>query len=410
MSNDKPVASYFHREESFKPEQSLPLPIIPLVKPFLIGNELEYIAQTVKLGNIAGDGAFSEKCCRLLRERFNIREALLVSSGATALDLAAALCNLRPGDEVILPSYTFVATANAFLRYGAKLIFADVRPDTMNIDETTLESKLTDRTKVIVPVHYAGVGCEMDVICSFATKHNLILVEDAAQGVDAYYKGRPLGTFGEFSIYSFHEAKNHTAGQAGAVCLNEPSYVERAEILRDKGTNRRQFFRGEASKYEWVDLGVGHALSEINAAYLFAQLEKMGEIAKRREEINHFYRDALRPLEDEKLITIGKIPSYCHSNYHILWFLLRDESLRNEFIAYMRRAGIATPFHYTPLHTSPMGQRMGYSAGDLPVTEDCSARLVRLPFYHDLSQSDLIRIMREIYKFFGRTLPSHIGN
>jgi dTDP-4-amino-4,6-dideoxygalactose transaminase len=399
-----PPRSAFSREEACEAAIPAQLPVIPLVKPFLTGNELAYIRQAIEKGNTAGDGYFSERCCSILRQRFGIREVLLVSSGTSALDLAAALCELEPGDEVILPSYTFPATANAFLRLGARLRFAEIRPDTLNLNEAGIESLITSRTRAIVPVHYAGVGCEMDVLMELAHRHGLIVVEDAAQGVDAYYRDRALGTFGSLAIYSFHEAKNHTAGQAGALCVNDSRFVERAEILRDKGTNRRQFFRGQVPRYEWVDCGVSHALSEINAAFLCAQLEAMDQIAQRRARIDAFYRQALAPLAHDELLTLGTIPDHCRSNYHILFFLLRDEATRDALVRFMRLRGIAAPFHYTPLHTSPMGRKLGYRPGDLPVTENCAARLVRLPFYHDLTIADQQKVCEAVYEFFGRTL------
>lgn len=392
--------SAFDRESTFAPRETSRERTIPFVRPFLVGNELEYIRQTIEAGNTAGDGRFSERCCEILRRRFGIREVLLVSSGTSALDLAAALCAIQPGDEVILPSFTFVATANAFLRLGARLVFVDIRPDTLNLDERLIERAITPRTKVIVPVHYAGVGCAMDAINAIAERHGCLVVEDAAQGVDAYYQGRALGTWGQLGIYSFHEAKNHTAGQGGAICLNDERLVQRAEILRDKGTNRRQFFRGEVPRYEWVDIGVGHALSEINAAFLCAQLEKMDEIAQRRQAQAEFYRERLAPLEAAGHIQFGTIPPGCNTNNHIVYLLVQDEAKRDRLVARMRSLRIGVLFHYTPLHTSPMGRSLGYVGGELPVTESAAVRLVRLPLYHDLEQADQDRVCAALFDFF----------
>jgi dTDP-4-amino-4,6-dideoxygalactose transaminase len=308
--------------------------------------------------------------------------------------------DLQEGDEVILPPYTFVATVNAFVRMGAKPVFVDVRSDTLNIDETKIEAAITSRTKAIVPVHYAGVGCEMDAIMELARSRNIPVIEDAAQGLDAYYRSRPLGTFGELSIYSFHEAKNVTAGQAGAVCVNVKEFIERAEILRDKGTNRRKFFRGEVPKYEWVDIGVGHALSEIIAAFLYAQLESMDKIAERRRHQVETYRTLLDPLERAGHFESFRPPSHCTTNNHIFYLMLRSEAERDQLISHARSRGVAIAFHYTPLHASPMGQRWGYQAGDFPVTEQIASRLARLPLYHDLTENDQHRVCEVVRSFF----------
>lgn len=382
---------------------------IPLTKPCFVGNELAYIQQAVAQGNTAGDGQFSDRCCQILRQRFGLNEVLLVSSGATALDLAAALCDLGPDSEVIMPSYTFVATANAFVRCGAKPVFVDVDANTLNLDPQRVEAAITPRTRAIVPVHYAGVGCEMDALGAIAKRHSLLLIEDAAQGVNAFYRGRPLGSFGDLSVYSFHEAKNFAAGQAGALCINRPDLVERAEILRDKGTNRRKFFRGEAACYEWVDIGVGHALSEINAAVLCAQLEQMDAISTRRAEQFERYRAGLAPLAQAGRFRLPYVPAHCQTNCHIFYLLLSDPAEREALIRHGRERGVALPFHYAPLHASPMGRRFGYRVGDLPVTEDLAARLVRLPLYHELSESDQARVLSAIAEFFARPRPTVAG-
>lgn len=374
---------------------------IPLVKPFLVGNELDYIRQTIESGNTAGDGMFTERACQILRHRLGLNEILLVSSGTSALELAAMLFDLAPGDEAIMPAYTFVATANAFARLGVRPVFVDIRPDTLNLDETKVAAAITPRTRAIVPVHYAGIGCEMDALASLASERGLALIEDAAQGLDADYRGRPLGAWGDVSAFSFHEAKNVTAGQAGAVCVNRLELVERAEILRDKGTNRRKFFRGEASHYEWVSLGAAHALSEINAAFLCAQLEKLDDIAARRRQQFETYRQRLAPLEAAGQVRIVQAPAHCRSNHHIFYLILADRSRRDALIQFAHARGVGIQFHYVPLHTSSMGRQFGYSPGDLPVTEDLAGRLARLPLYHDLRDDQQQRVCEVVLEFFG---------
>ncbi|HOP78481.1 MAG TPA: dTDP-4-amino-4,6-dideoxygalactose transaminase [Thermogutta sp.] len=378
--------------------------MIPFNKPFIAGKELYYIAQAVTMGNIAADGYFTKACSRLLEERFGIRKVLLVPSGTAALELAAMLCNLQPGDEVIMPSYTFVSTASAFVRVGARPVFVDIRPDTLNIDETKIEAAITERTRVIVPVHYGGVSCEMDRIMDIARRYNLLVVEDAAQGVNAFYKGRALGSIGHLGCYSFHETKNYICGEGGALCINDERFIERAEILRDKGTNRQKFFRGEVDKYTWVDIGSSYVMAEILAAFLYGQLEQMDAIAARRFEIYQHYAMHLKPLEEQGFLRLPRIPAGCQSNHHLFYVLTPDGPTRDALLAHLKSEGIHAVFHYVPLHTSPMGRTFGYKEGDLPVTESLAARLVRLPMYYELTQHDQERVVVTLEKLFSEIL------
>ena len=359
--------------------------MIPFNKPFIAGKELYYIAQAVTMGNIAADGHFTKLCSRFLEERFGIKKVLLVPSGTAALELAAMLCDLQPGDEVIMPSYTFVSTASAFVRVGAKPVFVDIRPDTLNIDETKIEAAITERTRVIVPVHYAGVACEMDTIMDIARRYNLLVVEDAAQGVNAFYKGRALGSIGHLGCYSFHETKNYICGEGGALCINDERFIERAEILRDKGTNRQKFFRGEVDKYTWVDVGSSYVMAEILAAFLWGQLECLDCITTRRREIYEYYWTALHPVSEAGLLRLPYIPADCQSNYHLFYILTRTGEERDEMLRYLRDNGVLAIFHYVPLHSSPMGRRWGYTSGDLTLTEELASRLIRLPMFYELS-------------------------
>lgn len=382
-------------------------PRIPFNKPFIAGKELYYIAQAVTLGNIASDGYFTEKCSRLLEERYGIHKVLMTPSCTAALEMAAILCDLRPGDEVILPSFTFVSTASAFVRLGAKPVFIDIRPDTLNIDENLIEAAITPKTKAIFPVHYAGVACDMDRIMAIAKKHNLLVVEDAAQGVNAFYDGRALGSIGHFGTYSFHETKNYICGEGGALCINSPEMVERAEIIRDKGTNRQQFFRGQVDKYTWVDLGSSYVLSEISCAFLYGQLEMLDAIAERRRKIYQLYHLRLKPLEAAAFLRLPSIPEHCVSNYHLLYLLLPDVRTRNELLDFLKQGGIEAVFHYVPLHSSPMGRRFGYKDGDLPITEDLSGRLLRLPFYYEITEVEQKHVVEQLTSFLEtRVVPA----
>ncbi len=373
---------------------------IPFNKPFIAGKELYYIAQAVTFGNISGDGHFTRECSRLLEEQFGIRKVLLTPSCTAALEMAAMLCDLGPGDEVIVPSFTFVSTVNAFVRLGAKPVFVDIRPDTLNIDDGLIEDAITPRTKAIFPVHYAGVGCEMDRIMTIAEKHNLLVVEDAAQGVNAFYDGRALGSIGHLGAYSFHETKNYICGEGGALCVNDPKFIERAEIIRDKGTNRQKFCRGEVDKYTWVDVGSSYVPSEIASAFLYGQLEMFVPIAKRRQAIYQFYRRQLKSLEGEGLLRLPCTPEDCTSNYHLFYILARDAETRDDLLAHLKSNGIGAVFHYVPLHTSPMGRKFGGREGTLRVTEDLSARLIRLPFYYEIAEEEQTRVVDAIKGFY----------
>jgi dTDP-4-amino-4,6-dideoxygalactose transaminase len=379
---------------------------IPFNKPFVAGKELYYIARAVSLGNIGGDGHFTQQCCRLLEQRFGIHRVMMVPSCTAALEMAVMLCEPAPGDEVILPSFTFVSTANAVVRLGAKPVFVDIRPDTLNLDEELIEEAITPRTKVIFPVHYAGVGCEMNRIRAIAGKHGLRVIEDAAQGVNSWYDGRALGALSDLGTYSFHETKNYICGEGGALCVNDPALVERAEILRDKGTNRRQFFRGQVDKYTWVDVGSSYVPSEICCAFLYAQLELMDSIQQRRRSIYEYYREHLAPLEQEGQLRLPRIPQDCNTNYHIFYILLPDAATRDGLMHHLKQVGILAVFHYIPLHSSPMGLKLGYREGQLPVTEDLSARLLRLPLYHEITEAEQAEVVREITTYLRNHGPA----
>lgn len=369
------------------------------VPPF-VGTELEYMKEAIANHKICGDGAFTKKCDEWMEQRFQANKVLLTTSGSTALDMAALLCELTPGDEVILPSFTFSSTANAFVLAGAKLVFVDIRPDTMNIDETKIEAAITDRTKVICPVHYAGVACEMDTIMDIAKRHQLLVVEDAAQGIMSTYKGKALGTIGDFGCYSFHETKNYSMGEGGAIVINNGSYIEKAEILREKGTNRSQFFRGQVAKYNWVDFGDSYLQSDLNAAYLWAQLEKADEINNNRLQTWNTYYEALKPLEDEKIVELPKIPKTCVHNAHMFYLKCKDLDTRQAYIKYMKEHDILCVFHYVPLHSAPAGLKFGRFDGEDVYTTSESDRLVRLPMYYNIDQDDLRKVIDKTLDFF----------
>jgi dTDP-4-amino-4,6-dideoxygalactose transaminase len=318
------------------------------------------------------------------------------------LEMAALLCDVQPGDEVIMPSYTFVSTANAFVRAGARPVFVDIREDTLNIDETQVEAAITPRTKALVPVHYAGVGCEMDALMQVAKKHGLRVVEDAAQGVHAYYKDRALGSIGDLSAYSFHDTKNYVCGEGGALTINNAALVERAEIIRDKGTNRQKFFRGEIDKYTWVDVGSSFLPAEVACAFLQAQLEQLDPILERRRAISEGYAERLAPLEKAGLLRGPRVPAHCRQNYHMFYILLRDEKSREGLASFLRERGIQAVSHYVSLHLSPMGRRWGYVDGSLPVTEDLSTRLLRLPLFYTLTEAEQDEVCRGIAEFLQR--------
>lgn len=356
--------------------------------PFL-GTETAYMQQAIANGKLCGDGPFTKKCSELMKEKFGANHVLLTTSCTHALEMAAFLCALQPGDEVIMPAYTFVSTADAFVLQGAKIVFVDVRPDTMNIDETKIEAAITEKTRVIVPVHYAGVACEMDTIMALAKKYNLKVVEDAAQGVNAYYKGRALGTIGDFGCYSFHETKNYTMGEGGALLFGDSKYLEPAEILREKGTNRSKFFRGQIDKYTWVSYGSSYLPSDMNAAYLCAQLEEMEKINDKRMQIFNYYHEQLAVLEEKGLIERPIIPEGCVHNAHMYYVKVKNLEVRSALIQYMKEKGVHCVFHYIPLHTAPAGQKYGRFVGEDVYTTKESERLMRLPMFYGLEMEDV---------------------
>jgi dTDP-4-amino-4,6-dideoxygalactose transaminase len=354
---------------------------IPFNKPYMTGKELHYISQAHAQGHLAGDGVFSKKCQAWLEEQTGCRKALLTHSCTAALEISAILANIRPGDEVIMPSFTFVSTANAFVLRGAVPVFVEIRPDTLNLDESRIEEAITAWTVAIVVVHYAGVACEMDEICAIASRHGLLVIEDDAQGVGSSYKGRPLGSLGDLAAVSFHETKNVISGEGGALLINSEPFIERAEIIREKGTNRSQFFRGQVDKYTWVDLGSSFLPSDILAAFLLAQLEEVESITRRRLEIWQRYHQAFRPLDEAGHLRRPIVPEYCVHNAHMYHLLLRDLTARTRFINRLRQQDILAVFHYVPLHSSPMGRRVGRTTGELPITDNVSQRLVRMPLW-----------------------------
>jgi dTDP-4-amino-4,6-dideoxygalactose transaminase len=374
---------------------------IPFNRPYLTGRERDYIDQVLQSRQFAGDGPFSRRCQALMQRQFGALSAQLTTSCTSALEVAALLCDLEPDDEVIVPSYTFVSTANAFWLRRAKVKFVDIRHDTLNIDEQQIEAAIGPRTRAIVPVHYAGVGCEMDAIMGLAEKHGLTVVEDAAQGVNATYKGRYLGTIGDMGCYSFHDSKNFVAGEGGAFLTNNETLARRAEIVREKGTNRSQFFRGEVDKYTWMDIGSSYIASDLLAAMLLAQLEAMDEITALRGHAHGRYAMALAPLIDAGAIAVQTIPQHCATNFHMFYLLVEDLPTRTRLIDYLKQRGIHAVFHYVPLHSSPVGESMGYRAGMLPVTENCAERIVRLPLYAGLRDDEVDRIAESVRSFFG---------
>ena len=369
------------------------------VPPF-VGEEIEFVNQAIKSHKICGDGDFTKKCHKWMEDRFSAEKVLLTTSGTTALDMALLLCNLKPGDEVILPSYTFSSTATAPVLAGAKLVFVDIRPDTMNIDENKIEAAITEKTRVIIVVHYAGVACEMDKIMEIAKKNNLIVVEDAAQGVMSEYKGKALGTIGTFGCYSFHETKNYSMGEGGAIVINDSKYIERAEILREKGTNRSRFFRGQVDKYTWVDFGDSYLPSELNAAYLWAQLLKADEINENRLKIWKKYYKELSYLQDNGKIELPTIPKECKHNAHMFYIKLKDLEQRTDFIKNMKENEIGCVFHYIPLHSAPAGLKYGRFNGIDEYTTKESDRLVRLPMYYGLAEEDLDKVINTVKEYF----------
>jgi len=377
---------------------------IPFNKPFICGNEIEYIQQAVANGKISGDGIFSEKCTKFLKEYFSDSFRIFLTPSCTAaLELSALLIDLKAGDEVIMSSFTFTSTANAFVLQRGKPVFVDIREDTLNIDENEIEEAITENTKAVVPMHYAGIGCEMDKIVDIAKKHRLYIIEDAAHSIFARYKGRLLGTIGDFGTFSFHETKNIICGEGGALLINNKNFVEKAEIIREKGTNRSKFFRGEVEKYWWIAPGSSYLLSDLNAAFLYAQLENFQRILAKRKQLWFKYHQLLEPLEKSGRLRRPIIPFHCEHNAHIYYILLESENWRNKLIAYLNKNGILAVFHYVPLHLSPAGKKYGVCKKRLKNTETLSKCLIRLPLYFELKINEVSYIVEKIFEFFGRT-------
>jgi dTDP-4-amino-4,6-dideoxygalactose transaminase len=373
---------------------------IPFNSSSLQGRELENIFRTMTIGQIAGDQTYSKRCQAQLEQTLGVPKAMVTTSCTHALEMCALLLDIKPGDEVIVPSFTFVSTANAFALRGAKIVFADIRPDTLNLDERQLESLVTPRTRAVVPVHYAGVGCEMDAIGAIADRHGIAIVEDNAHGLFGKYRSRWLGTFGRLAAQSFHETKNITCGEGGALLINDPRLIERAEILREKGTNRSRFFRGQVDKYSWVDIGSSYVMSDVLAAFLFAQLEVWTTIQSHRERIWKYYDQNLRNWAQTRGIGCPVVPAHCDQSYHMYYLIMPSLERRQALIAFLKSRGILSVFHYVPLHLSPVGMSMGGRPGSCPVTEQKSDQLVRLPFYNSLSQVEQDKVIAGIQQFY----------
>jgi dTDP-4-amino-4,6-dideoxygalactose transaminase len=367
--------------------------------PGVEGNEQAYMAEAIAQGHLSGDGLFTRKCHALLEQLLGVPKVLLTTSCTHALEMAAILLDIKPGDEVIIPSFTFVSTINAFVMRGARPVFCDIRSDTLNLDENLLEQLITPRTKAILPVHYAGVGCEMDTIMEIANRHGISVVEDNAHGLFGKYKGRYLGTFGDLATQSFHETKNISCGEGGALLINDSRYIERAEIIREKGTNRSRFFRGQVDKYTWVDIGSSYLPSDMLAAFLYGQLEVHETIQAKRKRIWEYYHEHLKNWAEGNDVRLPVIPDYCEQAYHMFYMLLPSLEHRHDLIAHLKRHGIQSVFHYLPLHLSNMGLTFDGKPGDCPVTENVSYRLLRLPFYNSLSQTDQQKVIETIFKF-----------
>ncbi len=373
---------------------------IPFNRPAQLGNEFEYISQALENGHASGNGPFTKRCEALLQESLGVPQVILTTSCTHALEMSALLLRIQPGDEVILPSFTFVTTANAFVLRGARPVFVDVRPDTLNLDERRVEEAITEQTRAIVPVHYAGIGCQMDVLGEIAGRHALPVVEDNAQGLFGRFQGRYLGTFGALATVSFHETKNFTCGEGGALLVNDPGLIERAEIISEKGTDRSRFFRGEVDKYTWVDVGSSYILSDLLAAYLLAQLERRDHVMRKRAAIFQRYAEGLADLEVAGRLRLPVVPADCEPTNHLFYLLLPSGEQRDALIQHLKAQGILAVFHYVPLHTSKMGRQFGYTEADCPVTQDVSRRLVRLPFYNDLTEADQMHVIEQIRVFF----------
>lgn len=376
---------------------------IPFNKPFIAGKELFYIAQAVIENNhTAGDGPFTKKCQAWLEERLSCRKVLLTHSCTAALEMSAILADIEPGDEIIMPSYTFVSTASSFVLRGGVPVFIDIRPDTLNINENMIEAALTTRTRAILPVHYAGISCEMDIIMDIAGRHNLFVIEDAAQGIMSTYKGRPLGSIGHFGACSFHETKNIISGEGGALLINDEKFIERAEIIREKGTNRSKFFRGQVDKYTWVDIGSSYLPSDIIAAFLYAQMENADQIIAKRNLLYALYMEDLRPLAEKGYIQLPFILNDCCSNAHIFYIITRSLKERTELAQFLKDQDIMAVFHYVPLHSSPAGKLYGRTNGTLEVTERVSDCLLRLPLYYEMRDDDVHSVTGKIRNFYKR--------
>ena len=374
--------------------------LIPFNKPCFEGRELVYIAEAVNSGLISGDGQFSKRCHAFFEEELGVAKAFLTTSCTHALEMAAILLDIKAGDEVIVPSFTFVSTANAFVLHKAKPVFIDIRPDTLNMDESQLERLITPRTKAILPVHYAGIGCEMDTILEIANRHGIPVVEDNAHGLFGKYKGKYLGTFGCMAAQSFHETKNFTCGEGGALLINAPQYIERAEIIREKGTNRSRLFRGEVDKYTWVDVGSSYLPSDMLAGFLYAQLEARNNIQKKRQRVWNYYYTRFKDWAQKHGIRLPVIPDYCEQSYHMFYMILPSYEDRQALLAHLKSHGILAVFHYLPLHLSQVGIRLGGKKGDCPVTEDISDRLIRLPFYNELTEAEQKIVVENIFNFY----------
>jgi dTDP-4-amino-4,6-dideoxygalactose transaminase len=372
---------------------------IPFCRPFALGTEFAQIQRAIETCELSGDGTITKQCHHFLERTLDVHKALLTTSCTHALEMAALLLELSPGDEVIVPSFTFVSTPNAFALHGAKPVFADIRPDTLNMDESQLESLITPRTKAIVPVHYAGVACEMDAISAIAAKHGIPVIEDNAHGLFAKYKGRYLGTLGILGTQSFHETKNFTCGEGGALLINDPKYAERAEIIREKGTDRSRFYRGLVDKYTWRDVGSSYLPSGILAAFLLEQLKAREHIQAARQRIFERYQADLAPWAHDHGVHLPTVPSHCEQAYHMFYMILPSNEDRTRLLAHLKAANISGTFHYVPLHTSPMGQTFGGAEGLCPVTEDRSARLIRLPFYTGMTDSEQARVLEHVLSF-----------
>ena len=373
---------------------------IPFNKPPYIGKESEYVLDAVNKGHISGDGDYTKKCAKKLEELSGTKRALLTTSCTHATEMAALLSDIKPGDEVIMPSYTFVSTADAFVLRGATPVFVDIRPDTMNIDETLIEDAITSKTKAIVPVHYAGVGCEMDTIMDIARRHNLTVIEDAAQAIASTYKGKALGTFGDFGCYSFHETKNISMGEGGALLIQNEDLVEPAEIIREKGTNRAKFFRGQIDKYTWVNYGSSYLPSDMNAAYLWAQLENLDIIQKKRLSVWNRYKEGLSELEKREYIELGMVPDECTNNAHMFYIKVRDLENRTDLLNFLKENGIQAVFHYVPLHSAPAGRKFGRFNGEDRYTTKESERLIRLPLFYSITDEEVEYTIEMLLEYF----------